>query len=115
MVEQVFSLDDVFGSLSDPTRRDILKRICKQGMSISTIAEHYKFSFAGVAKHLDVLEKAGLINKTRQGKEQIVVIEPRAIAAANNSLLDYQRLWEERLDSLDNYLKVTIEKGKKHD
>jgi DNA-binding transcriptional ArsR family regulator len=105
MVEQVYSLDSIFGSLSDPTRRDILKRISKRGMSVSAIARHYKFSLAGVAKHLDVLERAGLVCKSRQGKEQIVTIDPEALATANYYLENYKQLWEQRLDSLDKYLK----------
>ncbi|MEI9913926.1 MAG: metalloregulator ArsR/SmtB family transcription factor [Candidatus Saccharibacteria bacterium] len=105
MVERTYTLDTVFGSLSDPTRRDILQRISDKGMSIGAIAKHYKFSFAGIAKHLDVLEKAGLIIKTKQGKEQIVTIDPKALAAANEYLETYQKLWEQRLDSLDSYIK----------
>ena len=114
MVEQAqaYSLDNIFASLSDPTRRDIIKRISDRNMSVSTIAKHYKISFAGVAKHLNVLERAGLIKKTRQGKEQIVAIDPAALAAANNYLDDYKQLWEQRLDSLDEYLK-SINKGAK--
>jgi len=105
MVEQAYSLDTIFRSLSDPTRRDILKRIKKGSLSISAIAESYKFSFAGIAKHLDVLERAGLIHKERQGKEQIVSIDPVALAAANEYIESYKELWEKRLDSLDEYLK----------
>lgn len=104
MVEQVYNLDSIFGSLSDPTRRDILSRISKRNMSIGTIAKHYKFSFAGVAKHLEVLEHSGLINKTRQGKEQIIKIDPVGLATANDYLESYKQLWENRLDSLDKYL-----------
>lgn len=105
MVEQVYSLDAVFGSLSDPTRRDILKRVSERGMSVGAIAKHYEFSLAGVAKHLEVLERAGLVSKTRRGKEQIVMIDPAALAAANGYLENYKQLWEQRLDSLDQYLK----------
>jgi DNA-binding transcriptional ArsR family regulator len=106
MVEQVYSLDAIFGSLSDPTRRDILKRIKEHSMSVGAIAEHYKFSFAGVAKHLEVLEHAGLIHKERRGKAQIVTIDPIAFAAANEYLDNYKQLWEQRLDSLDQFLKT---------
>jgi DNA-binding transcriptional ArsR family regulator len=114
MVEQVYSLDSVFGSLSDPTRRDILKRISLRSMSISAIAQHYDFSLAGVAKHLEVLERAGLVRKTRKGKEQIVTIDPHALAAANDYLEMYRQLWEDRLDSLDRYIKSINDNGEKH-
>lgn len=111
MVEQAYNLDAIFGSLSDPTRRDILQRINKKSMSVSSIAKHYKLSFAGIAKHLTVLQKAGLIHKDRQGKEQIVMIEPEAFARVEDFLNDYKELWENRLDSLGQLLTTTKDKG----
>lgn len=104
MVEQTYTLDAVFGSLSDPTRRDILWRVKQNSMSIGAIAAFYDLSFAAIAKHLKVLENAGLIRKTRRGKEQIVSLQPRALAEANNYLEMYRQQWEQRLDSLDHYL-----------
>jgi len=104
MVEQMYSLNAVFGSLSNPTRRDILKRVSGHSMSVGAIARHYQFSLAAVAKHLEILEHAGLVTKTRQGKEQIVMINPKALATANDYLENYKQLWENRLDSLDQYL-----------
>ncbi len=112
MVEQENRLNSVFGSLSDPIRRDILKKVSKKSMSVGQIAAHYQLTFAGVAKHVDVLNHAGLITKARRGKEQIVSISPHALAAASNYLENYKQLWENRLDSLDEYLK-TINKNKK--
>lgn len=115
MVEQEYSLDAIFGSLSDPTRRDILKRISDRSMSVGSIAGYYTFSFAGVAKHLEVLERAGLIRKTRQGKKQIVTIDPIALSAANEYLEDYKKLWEQRLDVLGTYLSTIKKKGQRND
>lgn len=112
MVEQSNELDSVFGSLSDPTRRDILKKVSKKSLSVGAIAIHYPLTFAAVAKHLDVLHRAKLINKSRRGKEQIVSISPGALATASKYLGTYQQLWENRLDSLDTYLK-SINKKKK--
>lgn len=105
MVEQIYNLDAVFGSLSNPVRRDMLQRISRHGLSVGEVAKHYEFSLAGVAKHLEVLEHAGLVRKTRQGKEQIVTIEPQALAAASDFLEQYKQLWERRLDTLDEYVK----------
>jgi DNA-binding transcriptional ArsR family regulator len=117
MVEQSYQLDILFGSLSDPTRRDILKRVAKKAMSIGEIALHYRMSFAAVAKHLKVLELAGLIHKNRHGKEQIVTVSPPALASANAYLENYRELWENRLDSFDRYVnsinKVNNKKGNK--
>jgi DNA-binding transcriptional ArsR family regulator len=104
MVESTYNLDSVFGSLSDPTRRDIIRRVSQRSMSVGQVAKHYAISLAGIAKHLDVLERAGLIRKTRKGKEQIVSIDPRALASANEYLELYRDMWEQRLDSLDKLL-----------
>ena len=112
MVEYKNRLNAVFGSLSDPTRRDILKRISKRGMSVGEIASQYHLTFAAVAKHLSVLENAGLVKKARKGKTQIVTIAPKAFAAANDYLENYRAIWENRLDSLDKYLKSVNKKGK---
>ncbi len=80
-------------------------------MSISEVARHYKFSFAGTAKHLDVMARAGLILKDRKGKEQIVALNPKALSQANIYLQEYRDLWENRLDSLEIYLNEAITKG----
>lgn len=112
MVERNLSqLNAIFGSLSDGTRRDILKRISKKRMSVSEIARHYSLSLAAVAKHLSVLERAGLIFKTRRGKELIVMLAPKTLGTANSYLENYRELWENRLDSLDKYIKSIKKKG----
>lgn len=105
MVERIYKLNAIFGSLSDPTRRDIVKRVSERSMSVGAIAEHYDMSLAAIAKHVAVLERAGLVRKNRRGKEQIVTIDPKALAAADDFLEDYRQLWEKRLDSLDVFLK----------
>lgn len=108
MVESTYQLDTLFASLSDPIRRDILQRVSTQSLSIGEIANHYSLSFAGVAKHLHVLERAKLITKTRRGKEQLVTLVPEALSFADNYLETYRNLWEKRFDSLEEYLqKVT--------
>jgi DNA-binding transcriptional ArsR family regulator len=106
MVERINGLDAVFGSLSDPTRRDILKKISKKSLNVSQIAAHYRLTFAAVAKHLDVLHRAKLITKRRRGKQQIVSIAPSTLAGASKYLETYVQLWDNRLNSLDKYLKT---------
>jgi DNA-binding transcriptional ArsR family regulator len=106
MVEYASSLDTVFGSLSDPTRRDILRRVADSELSISEIAANYDLTFAAISKHLKVLEKAKLIIKRRKGKEQMVHLSPYAFRDANEYLDWYKQLWEQRFDSLENYLRT---------
>jgi len=105
MVEYTLRLDNIFGSLSDATRRDILKRVAKEEMTISQIAKYYKMTFAAISKHLKILEKAKLIIKNRRGKEQFVKLAPQTLDQATTYLETYKQIWENRLDSLEEYLK----------
>ena len=101
----VAPLDAIFGSLADPTRRDILARVAQQELSISDIARPYKLTFAAISKHLKVLERAKLVVKKRRGKEQIVQMSPIAVKDATAYLQSYEKLWNNRLDTLERYLK----------
>jgi DNA-binding transcriptional ArsR family regulator len=104
MVEYAINLDTIFSSLSDPTRRDILRRVMGSDLTISEIAQPYDLTFAAVSKHLKVLEKAKLIIKQRRGKEQVVHISPQTLKSVDDYLKFYRQLWETRLDSLESYL-----------
>lgn len=105
MVEQSFYLDNIFSSLADPTRRDILQRLIDARYTVSQLAEQYDISFAAVAKHLTVLEKARLIRKQRKGREQVVSIVPQAVKDANYYLKQYEALWSDRFNKIDTILK----------
>ncbi len=119
MVEYSLQLDTVFSSLADPTRRDILQRLFGGEMSVGEVARPYELTFAAVSKHLKVLEAARLVVKHRRGKEQIVQLSPRALAAAEAYLKQYEQLWQTRLDALDELLqqeqRVIDTKGQSND
>ena len=108
MVEYALSLDSIFNSLADPTRRDILRRVSTEELSIGQIAQPYPLTFAAISKHLKVLEKAKLVVKRRQGKEQIVCLAPQALAEAEDYLQWYKQFMEARYDSLENYLSKEV-------
>ncbi|MFN7160753.1 MAG: ArsR/SmtB family transcription factor [Candidatus Gracilibacteria bacterium] len=114
MVEYTLSLDSIFGSLADPTRRDILTRVAKEELTVSEIAKPYSMSLAAISKHLKILEKAKLILKRRSGKEQYVQLSPAALSEASEYLEKYKEMWEERLDSLENYLSSIQKNDGKH-
>ncbi|HYH74610.1 MAG TPA: metalloregulator ArsR/SmtB family transcription factor [Candidatus Saccharimonadales bacterium] len=101
MVERNAYLDGLFGSLADPIRRDILRRLISAQYTIGQIASEYDISFAAVAKHLQVLQKAQLIIKQRRGKEQVVSIAPQALQDASYYLKQYESLWNDRFDRLE--------------
>lgn len=109
MVERVENLTAVFTCLSDPTRRDILRRVAKRGMAIGEIAKAYPMSFAAVAKHIQVLARAALVRRQRQGKHQFISINPGPLGSASRYLERYRGLWEQRLDRLGSHLKTSNE------
>ncbi|HEV2412251.1 MAG TPA: metalloregulator ArsR/SmtB family transcription factor [Candidatus Saccharimonadales bacterium] len=100
----MLSLDSVFTSLADPTRRDILKRVSLRELSVSEIARPYDLTFAAISKHLKVLEQAQLIVKRKRGKERMVQLAPGALNDATEYLEWYGRLLKEQYRSLDNYI-----------
>lgn len=104
MVEHQARLDLVFGSLSDATRRDILRRVARQELSVGEIASSYDVSLAAVSKHLVVLEKARLVTKRREGKLHVVGLSPAPLSDAAKHLERYREIWEARLDRLEKYL-----------
>lgn len=104
MVEQSLRLDAIFGSLADPTRRDILTRVARRVLSVGELAQDYDLTYAAVSKHLKILEKAKLIVKRRKGKQQLVQLAPAAVQDATEYLRHYEKLWNNRLDRLEAYL-----------
>lgn len=104
MVELTLELDLIFGSLSHHIRRDLLRRAAKKEMTIGDAAKPYKMSLAAISKHLKILEKAKLIIKKRRGKEQVIQLSPAAFKDATRYLAQYERMWNDRFDSLEKYL-----------
>jgi DNA-binding transcriptional ArsR family regulator len=104
MVEYSTKLDDIFHSLADPTRRDILRRLAPGELTVGELAVHYKLTFAAVSKHLQVLERAKLVRKRKKGREQRARLSPRGLGQADNYLKQYRALWEGRLDRLEMFL-----------
>lgn len=105
MVEYALELDTIFSSLADATRRDILTRVAQAELSVGEIARKYDISFAAISKHLNVLERAQLITKRREGKQQMVALAPGALRNADEYLEQYRQMWEQRFSKLDELIK----------
>ena len=95
MVEYSLQLDAVFGTLADPTRRDILKRVACSELTVGEIANPYDMSLAAVSKHLKIMERTGLIAKRRKGKRHLVRAVPGRLAEAEDFLEQYRELRED--------------------
>ena len=98
-------LSATFSALADPTRRAILARLALGESSVSQLAEPFDISLPAISRHLKVLEHAGLIARGREAQWRPCRIEPEALKGVDTWLEDYRRLWNERLDRLDDYLR----------
>src|SRR5215212_8786079 len=96
--------DALFHALADPTRRDILAVVLQEAHSVSDLARRYPISFAAVHKHVGALERAGLITKTRHGREQHVRGDLATLRSAHRLLDDLETLWRERIDRIEQVL-----------
>src|SRR3954454_12511233 len=90
------AVDHLFHALADSTRRDILRRSIRGELSVSRLAAAYAMSFAAVQKHVAVLERAGLITKQRDGRENLVRTDPEAVHRARNALDQLEVDWIQR-------------------
>ncbi len=99
------SLDAAFSALSDPTRRAILARLALGETSVTELAKPFAMSLPAVSKHLKVLERAGLIARSREAQWRPCRIEPRALKDIDEWLQRYRRFYDESFDRLDDYLK----------
>lgn len=94
-----------FAALSDPTRRAILARLVTGECSVSELAEPFDMSMPAVSKHLQVLERAGLIARRRDAQRRQCRIEAAPLKDVAEWAERYRHIWEARLDRLDSYLK----------
>jgi DNA-binding transcriptional ArsR family regulator len=99
------NLDATFAALADPTRRAILARLAGGETSVMELAKPFAMSLPAVSKHLKVLERAGLIARSREAQWRPCRIEPRALKEVDDWLEHYRRFYDESFDRLGDYLK----------
>ncbi len=98
-------LDATFRALADPTRRAILGRLASGEASVLELAAPFKMSQPAISKHLKVLERAGLIARSRDAQRRPCRIEAAPLKEATEWIGQYAKLWEQRFDQLDTLLK----------
>ena len=105
-------LSTMFSALADPTRRAILARLALGETSVTELAKPFDISGPAISKHLKVLEGAGLITRGREAQWRPCKLEPKALKGVDDWLECYRRLWEERFDRLEDYLRELQAKEK---
>ena len=111
MTPQLDPISTTFAALADPTRRAILARLALGEAPVGELAAPFAMSGPAISKHLKVLERAGLISRSRTAQQRPARIEAHALKAASDWLADYRRLWDAKLDALDDYLSELQSKG----
>jgi DNA-binding transcriptional ArsR family regulator len=106
------SLSATFSALADPTRRAILARLATGETSVGELAEPFHISLPAVTKHLNVLERAGLIARGRDAQWRPCRLKAAPLQEASSWIEEYRLHWEQRLDRLDAYLQELQAKQK---
>jgi DNA-binding transcriptional ArsR family regulator len=104
-------LDRLFRALADRTRRAILRRLSAGSATVTELAALSGMSLPGVSKHLTVLEQAGLVVRTVQGRVRRCSLKPGPLREANTWLAEYRSFWESALDSLAGYVATAPRPG----
>lgn len=95
---------DVFQAIADPVRRDIIELLATETLTVNTVAEKFDVSRPAISKHLKILKECGIISINKQGRERLCQIQPKNLLPAFLWIEQYQKLWEDKLDSFENYL-----------
>jgi len=98
-------LDSVLAAVSDPTRRAIIDRLARGPARVTDVAEPFDMSLNAVSKHLKVLESAGLVRRSRQGREHVLELDATPLREVARWVSRYEQYWTERLDRLEAFFK----------
>lgn len=95
---------DVFQAIADPVRREIIDLLAADPMTVNEVAGQFDISRPAISKHLKILEECGIVEISQQGRARTCQIRPESLVPAFVWIEQYQKLWENRLDSFEQYL-----------
>ena len=105
-------LDAAFAALSDSTRRGVLERLGREEASISDLADRFHMTLTGMKKHVDVLERAGLVATRKVGRVRTCRIGTQRLEEVSAWVNRYQQLWDARFRELDQIIEALQQKEK---
>jgi DNA-binding transcriptional ArsR family regulator len=108
MVEEAHQIDAVFHALAHTARRAMVARLVDGPLTVGELAAPFAVSLAAASKHIKVLEQAGVIRRTVDGRRHVCRLEPDALAPASAWIRFYERHWTERLDALEELLEDDV-------
>jgi len=95
---------DVFQAIADPIRRDIIELLSNKELTVNEVADKFEISRPAVSKHLKILYECEIIKYNQVGRERICLIQPEKLIPAFLWIKQYNKLWEDRIDSFENYI-----------
>jgi len=104
---------DVFQAIADPIRRDIIELLAEETLTINSIAKKFDISRPAISKHLKILNECGIIDYNQMGRERLCLIQPQKLIPAFLWIKQYNKLWEDRINSFENYINEVQTKNKK--
>lgn len=107
-------LDEIYGAICDATRRAMVAALASGELTVGELAQKFPISLNGVSKHVKVLERAGLIERTVVGREHRLRLNAAPLGEAARWLAHYSQFWDERLEALETFLvhRTKEKKGK---
>ena len=95
---------DVFQAIADPVRRDIIKLLAEEVLTVNAVAGKFDVSRPAISKHLRILNECGILKFNQKGRERYCQIQPKNLIPAFLWIEQYKSLWEDKLDSFEQYL-----------
>lgn len=95
---------DVFQAIADPTRRQIINMVAHQSLNVNAVAEKFDVSRTAIYKHIKLLTECGLIEVKQKGRERFCEARLEKLNQVSDWVAQYKQFWEQKLDSLENYL-----------
>ncbi|MDB5109683.1 MAG: winged helix-turn-helix transcriptional regulator [Mucilaginibacter sp.] len=105
---------DTFQAIADPTRRDILNRLAHQSLNVNSVAENFDVSRAAIYKHLKILTECGLVVIKQRGRERYCEAKLEKLSEVSDWVEQYRKVWTQKLDNLEDYLKELQAKNIQH-
>ena len=95
---------DVFQAIADPVRREIIELLSTETLTVNQVAEKFEISRPAISKHLKILNECGIVDFNQVGRERLCLIQPKKLIPAFLWIKQYNKLWEDRIDSFENYI-----------
>ena len=105
---------DIFQAIADPVRRDIIGLLAAQTLTVNAVADNFDISRPAISKHIRILSECGVITIHQKGRARYCKILPKNLIPVADWVEQYRSLWEEKLDSFENYL-IQLQKEKENE